>query len=158
MTGHGLAAMVPRAAMRSARRPSILERGPRTLPCGAHAETGCFHFEAPKRPPLASSLDFLSVTDDRGAELKPVTRVKGIDDVECDESVFAFGQGVRSSQGVFAFGQAGRSTLGQWPPAPREGRMELQGCGINTECVDIIVQHLARRPAELSGQLFSNLW
>ena len=134
--------------MRSARRPSIVERGPRTLPCGAHAETGCFHFEAPKRPPLASSLDFLSVTDDRGPELKPVTRVKGIDDVECDEGVFAFGQGVRSSQGVFAFGQAGRSTLGQWPPAPREGRMELQGCGINTECVDIIVQHLARRPAE----------
>lgn len=145
MTGHEPAAIAPPAAITrapaaSVRRPPIAEPAPYCQARGAHA-SGAELFEAPKRPPLASSLDFLSVMTVKSPELRPDTRASGIGAVESD--------GVVLSQ-TLGLWPEGRFCHGHRPPVLRQGRMELQGCGIDAPCLAIIVEHLARRHVGVS--------
>jgi len=77
--------------------------------------------EGPMTVPLSSTLDFLRLpSTGKCEEILPFLMLSG--------------------------GQDGLNCV-QWPPALREGRMELQGYGLNTHGMDSIIEHLARQPA-----------
>ena len=101
-----------------------------------YAQECCNAFcDSHARGSLSSTLGFLSssASIERGSDLRSSFCTKDIGTcVSCDDACFEETIEVQTVKRQ---------------PALREGRMELQGCGVDADGMDCIIQHLARTPA-----------